>query len=95
MAHLLYLSNIARQEIHLAVSLLCTRFIDNDTYDYKKLVRVMKYIQGTIGLPLIISIDKYGNIKWYVDSAFAVHKDMIIHTGGFTTMGRRRNLCLI
>ena len=60
---------------------------DND--DYKKLVRVMKYIQGTIGLPLILSIDKSGNIKWYVDAAFAVHKDMRSHTGGFMSMGTR------
>ena len=47
----------------------------------------MKYIQGTIGLPLILSINKSGNIKWYADAAFAVHKDMRSHTGGFTTMG--------
>ena len=58
-----------------------------DTDDYKKLARVMKYIQGTIGLPLILSIDKSGNIKWYVDASFAVHKDMRSHTGGFMTMG--------
>ena len=47
----------------------------------------MKYIQGTIGLPLILSIDKWGNIKWYVDASFAVHTDMRSHTGGFMTMG--------
>ena len=50
---------------------------------------MMKYIQGTIGLPLILSIDKSGNIKWYVDASFAVHKDMRRHTGGFMTMGTR------
>ena len=59
-----------------------------DTDDYKKLARVMKYLQGTIGLPLILSIDKSGNIKWYVDAFFAAHKDMRSHTGGFMTMGR-------
>ena len=32
------------------------------------------------------SIDKSGNIKWYVDVSFAVHKDMRIPTGGFMTM---------
>ena len=61
--------------------------IGPDTDDYKKLSRVMKYIQGTIGLALILSIDKLGNIKWYVDSSFAVHKDMRRHTGGFMSMG--------
>ena len=60
--------------------------IEPDTDDYKKLVRVMKYIQGTIGLTLILSIDKSGNIKWYVDASFAVHKDMRSHTGGFMTL---------
>ena len=49
--------------------------------------RMMKYIQGTIGLPLILSIHKSGNIKRYVDASFAVHKDMRSHTGGFMTMG--------
>ena len=50
----------------------------------------MKYIQGTIGPPLIFSIDKSGNIKWYVGVSFAVHKDMRSHTGGFMTMGTGR-----
>ena len=47
----------------------------------------MKYIQVNIYLPLIISINKSGNTKWYFDAAFSVHKDMKIHTGGFTNMG--------
>ena len=47
----------------------------------------MKYIQGTIGLPLIFSINKSVNINWYFDAAFAVHKDMRSHTGGFIAMG--------
>ena len=47
----------------------------------------MIYIQGTIGIPLILSIDKSGNIKWYVDASFSVDKDMRSHTGGFMTMG--------
>ena len=48
----------------------------------------MKYIQVTIGLPLILPINKSGNIKLYVDAAFIVHKDMRSHTGGFTTVGK-------
>ena len=52
----------------------------------KKLARVMKYVQGANGLPFILSIDKYGNIKWYFDAAFVVHKDMRSHIGGFMTV---------
>ena len=38
-------------------------------------------------LPLILSIDKYGNIKWYVDAEFVVNKEMSRHTGVFMTVG--------
>ena len=48
----------------------------------------MKYIQGNIGITLILSIDKFINIKWYSDAAFVVHKYMRIQYGGFTTMGK-------
>ena len=47
----------------------------------------MKYIQGTIGLPLILSINKSVKIKWYVDAEFSVQNEMRSHTGGFMTMG--------
>ena len=47
----------------------------------------MYYIQVNIGLTLILSIDKTGNIQWYIDAAFEVHKYMRSHTGGFMTMG--------
>ena len=50
--------------------------------DYNNMTRVMKYIQGTIGLPLIPSIEKYGKIEWYDDTEFTLHKDMGSHTGG-------------
>ena len=49
----------------------------------------MKYVQGAIGLQYILSIDKYGNIKGYIDASFAVHKYMRIQTSGFMTMGIR------
>ena len=46
----------------------------------------MEYIQGTVGLPLILLMNKSGNIKFYVDAAFTVHNYMGSHTGGFMTM---------
>ena len=58
-----------------------------DVDNYNKLARVMKYVQGTIGLPLILAIYKPGNIKCYIDEAFTVHKDMRSHNVGFMTMG--------
>ena len=57
------------------------------TDDCNNLARVINYIQGTIFLLLIFSIDKSGNIKWYADAAFEVNKDMSNHTGGFMNIG--------
>ena len=47
----------------------------------------MKYLKGTIGLPLILGIDDKGVIKWFVDASFAVHNYMKSHTGMFMSMG--------
>jgi hypothetical protein len=46
---LLYLSQRGRPDVHTAVSFLCTRLQHPD--DYRKLARVMKYLQGAVGLP--------------------------------------------
>ena len=70
----------------MVVSFLFTRIIYHDGDDYKKLARVIKYAQDTIFMPLILSIDKSENIKWYIDAVFLVHKYMMIHTGGFMTV---------
>ena len=86
-AQLLHLSMQAQPDIQLTVYSIYNRVKESDIYDYKKLARVMKYIQGTIGLPMIQSINKYGNKKWYVDAEFLVHTDMRSHTGGFITTG--------
>ena len=48
----------------------------------------MKYIQGTVGLPLILSMEKYGDIKWYDYAEISLHNDTRSHTGGFMTIGK-------
>ena len=37
---------------------------------------------------MTLSIDKSGNIKWYIDAPFAVQNDMRSHTGGFMKIGK-------
>ena len=86
-AQLLYLSKRVCPDIQLVLSFLCTRVRGPETDDYKNLAIVMKYIQGTIGLPQLFSIDKSGNIKWYIDASFALHNDMRSHTGVLMPMG--------
>jgi hypothetical protein len=53
-----------------------------------ELGRLMKYLEGTIGLPLILGMDKSGKIRWYTDAAFAAHNNMKSHTGAVMTMGQ-------
>ena len=83
---LLYLSKRSHPDIYILVSSLFTRVREPYNDGYKKLLSLMKYIQGTIGLSLILSIYKSGSIHWYVDASFTVHKDMRIHNYGFITM---------
>jgi len=87
-AQLLYLSKRARPDIQLPVAFLCTRVQFPDTDDQLKLARVAKYLDATIGLPLILSMDGTGEMRWHVDASFAVHNDMKSHTGATMMMGQ-------
>jgi hypothetical protein len=87
-AKLLFLCKQARPDIQTAVAFLCTRVKGPDTDDYKKLARVMKYLQGTANMPLVLEADNMNMMKWWVDASFAVHPDMKSHTGGAMSLGR-------
>ena len=47
-AKLLYLSKQARPDIETAVAFLCTHVTKADKDDWKKLMRVLKYLRGTL-----------------------------------------------
>jgi hypothetical protein len=86
-AKLLFLSKRARPDIQTAIAFLCTRVKEPDNDDYKKLRRAMRYLRATRHLPLILEDDGSGAVRWWADSAFAVHHDMRSHTGGLFTLG--------
>jgi hypothetical protein len=48
----------------------------------------MKYLRGTITMPLTLQADNMHVMKWWVDASFAVHPDMKSHTGGAISLGR-------
>ena len=80
-AQLLFLAKRARPDLQTAVAFLCTRVHEPDDDDFKKLVQVMKYLQASPHLLLILSLDQTGNIYWSVDAAFlTVQSDMRGHT---------------
>ena len=87
-AQLLFIAKRARPDLQTAVAFLCTRVHDPDQDDFRKLTRVMKYLQFTPHLPLILGSDGKGNIYWSVDAAFAVHSDMRGHTGAQMSLGQ-------
>jgi hypothetical protein len=52
------------------------------------LARVIKYLRGTVEMPLTLEADTLSLVKWWVDASYAVHPDMKSHTGGAMTLGR-------
>jgi len=55
--------------------------------DWCKLVRLLKYLNGTKADKLTLSADDFHVVKWYVDASFAVHPDFKSHTGGIMMFG--------
>ena len=87
-AKLLFLCKRARPDTQTAVAFLCSRVKAPDTDDYKKLARVMRYLRGSINMPLVLEADDVQVVKWWIDASFAVHPDMRSHTGGAMTLGK-------
>eukprot|EP00980_Cylindrotheca_fusiformis_P015510 scaffold4410_cov78-Cylindrotheca_fusiformis.AAC.1 len=83
----LFVSKRARPDIHPTVSTLCACVIEPNESDWQKLLRLMKYLNGTKKDHLTLSIDNLWVIKWYVDASFAVHPDFKSHSGGVMSMG--------
>ena len=83
----LFVSKRARLDIAPTISVLSTRVQEPTEYDWKKLVRLMKYLNGTRKMHLTLSANNLRTVKWYVDASFAVHPDFRSHTGGVMTMG--------
>ena len=84
----LFVSKRARPDIQPTIAVLCTRVKDSNEGDWKKLLRLMKYLNGTREMVLTLSADNASIIKWYVDVAFAVHPDFKSHTGIIMKMGK-------
>lgn len=87
-AQLLFLCKRGRPDLQTAVAFLTTRVKEPDTDDYKKLMRVMKYLRGTKQLHLTLESKNVCDVKWWVDASFATHPDMRSHTGGVMSLGK-------
>jgi hypothetical protein len=87
-AKCLFATKRARPDIHTAVAFLTTRVREPDVDDWKKLQRLIRYLRGTLELPLTLRADGSCIIKWWVDGSHGVHFDMRGHTGGMASLGK-------
>jgi hypothetical protein len=87
-AKTLYAIKRARPDTCTAIAFLTTRVREPNKDDWTKLVHLMRYIRGTHTMPLILSANGSGILKWWVDASFAVHPKIRGHSGGGLSLGR-------
>ena len=83
---LMFFGNQERPDLQTAISFLSTRVREPDTEDYKKLIRLMKYLKSTKDILLTLEAKNSGCIQWWVDASFAVYLDMKSHSGAMMSM---------
>ena len=77
----------ARPDISPVIAYLTTRVREPNEDDWKKLVRMIKYLDQTKQDCLTLKATKDTVARWFVDAAFAVHPDQKSHTGYYMTLG--------
>jgi histone deacetylase 1/2 len=87
-AKVLYLAKRVRPELLPTVIFLSTRVKKATDDDWFKLTRMLKYINGTRDLGIVLEAGKVLSIRSYVDASFAVHPDMRSHSGASITLGK-------
>ena len=85
---LLFMGKIVWPDILTSVAFLKKRFSQTDVDDEKKLVQLLRYLQGSRDLVLVLDSNGSRVIKCWVDAAFAVHHDIRFNTGGTVLLGK-------
>jgi hypothetical protein len=83
----MFLCKRGRQDIQPGIAFLATRTTKPNEGDWAKLVKIMNFLKATQNEVASMSADDTQSIKWYVDAAFAVHKDFKSHTGATMSLG--------
>jgi hypothetical protein len=88
-AKLLFMAKRARPDILTAVSYLTTRVQKSTISDWRKLVRVARYLNGTKSMNLTLKANPNEMIlNEYVDVSFAIHPEARSHTGSCTVFDK-------
>jgi hypothetical protein len=83
----LFLCKRAGPDISPAIAFLTTRVQAPAHEDWSKLVRMMRFLKGTVFDLLMLRADGSRVLKWFTDASFAVHCDFKSQTGVVMTMG--------
>ena len=81
-ARALYISTRSRPDIIPTVSVLSGRVREPTTSDKEKLVRLLKYPNGTSDLCLTLRYNGMSIARWHIDSSFACHPNFRSQSGG-------------
>lgn len=60
---------------------MCTRVQSSTVDNWKKLARVVAYLQGEPKLGITLTFEDSVQLQWWVDGAFAIYPDMRSYTG--------------
>jgi histone deacetylase 1/2 len=84
----LYLAKRVRPDILLPISFLSSRTLSPDVDDWKKLERMLRYLNGTTELGIILEASDPTKIEGFIDASYGVHSDFKSHSGMVITLGR-------
>ena len=84
----LFMCKRSRPDIQPTIAVLATRVWELTSDDWKKLLRMLKYINGTRSQTLTLGAIDTQTMKWYVNASFAVHPDFQSHNRAVMTMGQ-------
>eukprot|EP00957_Ditylum_brightwellii_P038303 2895884-Ditylum_brightwellii.AAC.1 len=88
-AKLIFLYQCAQPNIQTSMAFLSTRVKSPAEDDWKKHIRVMRYLHTTCDLPLMLEADSLNRMQWWINASFAVHPDMRSHSRGVIIDGER------
>jgi hypothetical protein len=81
----MFLCKHARQDLFPGIVFLASCVKEPNKGEWKKLLRMLNYLEMTKEDITNMSANDTQTIKWYVDSSFAVHKDIRSYTGAIMT----------
>jgi hypothetical protein len=83
----LFLAKQGRPDIMPGIAYLSTKVRNPSRNNGDKLTNLLRFLKNTKNDTLWLSMEDNCIVKWYLETSFAVHKDMKSHTGSVLTLG--------